>query len=75
MTAVSRLSRAVGGILAPGLVRRLDQPGPADVGVSGRRVAAQNYVVRPWLDARAGSQDGESVLALADGLPNDDRHI
>jgi hypothetical protein len=51
MTAVSRLFRAVGGILA-GLVRRLDRPGQAEVGVSGRRVAAQNYVARPWLDAR-----------------------
>lgn len=59
MTAVSRLSRAVGGILGTGLVRRLDRPGQADVGVSGRRMAAQNYVARPWLDARAGRQDGE----------------
>jgi hypothetical protein len=52
VTAVSRLSRAVGGILAAGLVRHLDRPGLADVGVSDRRVAAQNYVVRLWLDAR-----------------------
>jgi hypothetical protein len=74
MTAVNRLSHAVSGMLATGLVRRLDRPGQADVGVSGRRVAAQNYVARLWLDARAGRQNGESVLAHADGLPNDDRH-
>jgi len=74
MTAVSPLSRAVGGILATGLVRRVDRPGQAGVGVSGRRLAAQNYVARPWLDARAGRQNGESALAHADGLPNDDRH-
>jgi hypothetical protein len=74
MTAVSRLSRAAGSILAAGLVGHLDRPGQADVGVSGRRVAAQNYVARPWVDARAGRQNGESVLAHADGLPNDDRH-
>ena len=74
MTAVSRLSRAGGGIPAASLVRHLDRPGQADVGVSGRRVAAQNYVARLWLDARAGRQNGESVLAHADWPANDDRH-
>ena len=69
MTAVSRLSRAVGGLLTTGPLRRLDRPWRADVGVSGRRVAAQDYVARPWLGARAGRQNGESRRTAEDGKP------